>query len=185
MAGLDRLPEQYKDATKLRALLSSLIDPYDSTSTAAVDIVEDTRLDTAEGEQAKLNARKVGISLTGFPDAALRAITSTKILANRAFGGANDTMQIGSELGEFLSVDTQVGPVDTKYAEALPSKFTVAIATTIEARFKLFYRTIVCGSKTGGTLCLLSHGGTTAGAGTFLFDSTSRGYDQGQLTEIF
>jgi len=141
MGQSERLTEQFKDSTKLNQLLDGLTDPYDELQQAAIDIREKTRLDTAEGEQAKLNGRKVGISLTGFVDAIIRALTNTKIISNRAFGGANSEMQIASELGEFLTIETQTQPLAVVYFEQLPSKHVIDIGdNTIEDRFKNFFQ---------------------------------------------
>lgn len=189
MGQSERLTEQFKDSTNLNKLLDGLTDPYDELEQAAIDIREKTRLDTAEGEQAKLNGRKVGINLTGFADVIMRALANTKILSNRAFGAADAQMQIASELGEHLAVDPQTGPIPVSYLESLPSKHVIDISdatgVTIEERFKSFYSNLVCGAKTGGTKCGIFHGGTAAGPGTFIFDSSTRGFDLGQLGEIF
>ncbi len=65
--------------------------------------------------------------------------------------------------------------------EDLPSKHVIGLETTIEERFRPFYKNTVCGAKTGGTRCQIKHGGTDAGAGLFLFDSASQGFDQGEM----
>ncbi len=101
MGQSERLTEQFKDSTDLNKLLDGLTDPYDELEQAAIDIREKTRLPTAEGEQAKLNARKVGVSLTGFPDVVFRGITAVQITSNRAFGGANAQMLMVSVHAEF------------------------------------------------------------------------------------
>lgn len=186
MGQSERLTEQFKDSTDLNKLLDGLTDPYDELQQAAIDIREKTRLDTAEGEQAKLNARKVGVTLTGFPDVVFRAITAVQILANRAFGGANSQMEIASLLGEFLSTESQSGTIDVNYVETLPSRHTIIlIAVTIENRFRNFFRKLACGAKTGGTQCFIMHGETTAGTTEFKFDTAGQGLDEGALTEVF
>lgn len=91
---LGRLPQQFKDATKLQAFISAFMSESQALENAMQDLLTMRTLDNAVGAQLDVIGKKVGQARNGLDDDDYRRYCRARVAANRSNGVPEDLIKV-------------------------------------------------------------------------------------------
>lgn len=91
---LGRLPQQFKDATKLQAFISAFMSESQALENAMQDLLTQRTLDNAVGAQLDVIGKIVGQARGGLSDTDYRRYCRARIAANRSNGVPEDLIKV-------------------------------------------------------------------------------------------
>lgn len=172
------LPSQFRNASKVRALLTALCEVVQGIEDDTWACIEDRMLSTAEGAQLDQYGRVLGQPRDGLADEDYRALLGIRILANRSNGQADVILRVVAGL---LGADRLQDTDGVHYRVLPPAAYELwwvsddGVGDTGADRLALIRKILDEITPSG-----VSWSATDNSAGAFQFDS-GPGLDAGEL----
>ena len=191
---LARLTHQFKDSTKLRALLSALVAPSQEIEDALWQLLTERGVETAVGLQLDKIGEIVGQERGGLSDSVYRKYIRARIAANRSDGIVDDLIFVTRAV---LNDDAAVIQIEPQYPAAVVVRvFSLSVtAETAVALIKFLKAAVAAGVRillefvSGGddsesfffAQVTFANGAIGIGATTIVVDSTAGYTDTGSI----
>lgn len=154
--------DQYKDKSRLSALLASYVRVFQGAEDALWDVYIKRLLDNATAAQLDTIGAIVGQPRIGTDDDAYRLFIRTRIRANRSRGRPEDIVQVAAIALSGIRFD---------YLEYYPASFVVEVLDPLPD-FVTFIHDILTATKPAGVGWSLHYTPSTPGDSIFRFSST-------------
>lgn len=165
---IGRLIDQFKGRANVEALVRALVNQSQAVEGAAFDVVTETLLATAEGEQLDGLGQIVGVERGGRSDSDYRVRIGAKILQNNASGTIAELVQLAVVLGATTVELTEIAPAEV----LVVSDDAIVNGSEIG--------TVLGQAKAAGVkLSFVWHESTNP----FRFGVAGQGFDEGELAE--
>jgi len=164
-----KLIEQFRGQTNIGALVAAIAAQNQALEEAAFQVLEETSVATAVGEQLDGLGQIVGVERAGRNDTDYRARLVAQIAKNNSSG----------TIEELISLATSLGATTVELSENPPAKFDVNIGGTLANGADVAQLLgLARPAAVGYTFTWYEV------AGFFRFDTAGQGFDQGQLGEM-
>ena len=167
--GIANLIEQFRDAPNIIALLTPFLTQEQELEASAFEILIDTALPNAIGEQLDGIGRIVGEPRFGRTDADYRIAINARILVNQSEGTPEELIAIVNAL---ISASTSI-----TFTESFPAEFEIETTDAITVSGTQVGKFVIQAKPAGVHGIFRWHETATP----FAFDTTSQGFDTGEF----